>query len=426
MKICIAGKNNIASDILEYLIFKKGISKNDILVCCTKNDAGKNGWQRSLRFTADLLGVKEVKLEELYDISDLVFLSLEFDRIVRPALFKTNKLFNIHFSLLPKYKGMNTAIFPILNNEKYGGVTFHKIDNGIDTGEIIAQKRFVIDSEDTSRCLYLKNLNNGTQLVKECIDKYLSCNFECSSIAQSVEESSYYSNRSIDYGNIQIDLHQTALYIHNQIRAYNFREYQLPVVFGKKIRFCEITKNRSAEKSGSIIWQNDDCMMIATIDYDVVLYVDKFDEVLESCKNNDVDALRRIFGLQYYLNEKEEHGWTPLTIAIYNGYYDLAMFLIAVGADIHVINNNGTNLLMYAKDAFVNNGDSRLFEYLYRKGLSLDKSDYSGKTLRYYCDNQNINDIAGIAVCTKLANGGGYNCRVVLNSENLCSLPLVA
>ena len=396
MRICIAGKNNIASDILEYLIFNKEISKQDILVCCNKNDAGKNGWQRSLRFTADLLGVKEVKLEELYDISDLVFLSLEFDRIVRPALFKTNKLFNIHFSLLPKYKGMNTAVFPILNNEKYGGVTFHRIDNGIDTGEIIAQKRFVIDFDDTSRNLYLKNLSNGTQLVKECIDKYLPCNFVCSSIEQSIEESTYYSNRSIDYSNIQIDLNQTALNIHNQIRAYNFREYQLPEVYGKKIRFSEITKNRSAEKPGSILWQNDDCIMIATIDYDVVLYVDRFDEVLDSCKNNDIDALRRVSGLNYYLNEKEEHGWTPLTIAVYNGFYDLAMFLIAIGADIYVRNNNGTNLLMYAKDAFVNSGDTQLFDFFYRKGFSLYETDYSNKTLKEYCETKGIENIGNI------------------------------
>lgn len=398
MKICIAGKNNIASDILEYLIFNKGVSKQDILVCCNKNDTGKNGWQRSLRFTADMLGVKEVKLEELYDISDLVFLSLEFDRIVRPALFKTNKLFNIHFSLLPKYKGMNTAVFPILNNEKYGGVTFHRIDNGIDTGEIIAQKRFIIDFHDTSRNLYLKNLNKGTQLVKECIDKYLSCNFECSSIAQTVEDSSYYSNRSIDYSNIQIDLNQTALNIHNQIRAYNFREYQLPVVFGKKIRLCEITKNRSVERPGSVIWQNDDCIMIATIDYDVVLYVDKFDEVVDSCKNNDIDALRGVSGLHYYLNEKEEHGWTPLTIAVYNGFYDLAMFLITIGADIYVRNNNGTNLLMYAKDAFVDNGDSRLFEYFYKKGLSLEKVDFFGKSLSEYCRELSITKIGIVTI----------------------------
>ncbi len=398
MKICIAGKNNIASEILEYLIFNKKISKQDVLVCCDKSETGENGWQRSLRFTANLLGVREVRLEDCYDISDLLFFSLEFDRIVKPGLFKSDKLFNIHFSLLPKYKGMNTSVIPILNNEKIGGVTFHRIDFGIDTGEIIAQKSFEIEFEDSSRDLYQKNLNNGIQLVKECIDKYLLCNFECNSEPQNAEESSYYSNKSIDYNNIQIDLHQTALSIHNQIRAFNFREYQLPVVFGKKIRFCKISNNRSVEKPGSIIWQNDDCIVLASIDYDVVLYVDKFDEVLGSCKKNDVIALRKIPGLYYYLNEKEEHGWTPLTIAVYNGYYDLAMFLITFGADIHVKNNNGTNLLMYAKDAFVNTGDARLFEYFYKKGISLDMTDYTGKTLSEYCRELNINKIGTVSI----------------------------
>ena len=145
MKICIAGKNNIACNILEYLIFQKNMKKEQLFVCCNKNDNGKNTWQRSLRYTAKLLGIKEVCLDDLYDIQDLVFLSLEFDKIIKPTLFTSRKLFNIHFSLLPSYKGMYTAALPILNNEKHTGVTFHKIDNGIDTGPIIAQKKIIID-----------------------------------------------------------------------------------------------------------------------------------------------------------------------------------------------------------------------------------------------------------------------------------------
>ena len=58
--------------------------------------------------------------------------------IIKTKNFKSNKLFNLHFSLLPSYKGMHTSAFPILNGEKYSGVTIHKIDNGIDTGDIIA------------------------------------------------------------------------------------------------------------------------------------------------------------------------------------------------------------------------------------------------------------------------------------------------
>ncbi len=398
MKICIAGKNNIACNILEYLIFQKNMKKEQLFVCCNKNDNGKNTWQRSLRYTAKLLGIKEVCLDDLYDIQDLVFLSLEFDKIIKPTLFTSRKLFNIHFSLLPSYKGMYTAALPILNNEKHTGVTFHKIDNGIDTGPIIAQKKIIIDFEDTSRDVYLKNIKYGTQLIKECIDKYLPYDFNCDSFPQPIENSSYYSTKSIDYNNIQIDLRQTALSIYNQIRAFNFREYQIPKVYGHKIRFCKITKIHSVEKPGTIIWQDNDSLMISTIDYDIILYIDKFDSVLDSCKNNNFNSLKSIPELYHYVNEQDEHGWTPLIIATYNGFYDIAMYIIANQADLNVVNYNGTNLLMYAKDAFLKTGDTRLFEFFYKKGFSLNDIDYTGKSLIDYCKEQKINKIADILI----------------------------
>lgn len=398
MIFCIAGKNNIAVHILEFILFEKHIQKENVIVCCNKNDNGKNGWQRSLRFTANLLGIKEVQLEDVYKIDDLIFLSLEFDRIIKPCLFKSKKLFNVHFSLLPCYKGMYTAALPLLNNEKYTGVTFHYIDSGIDTGAIIAQRKILLDFDDTSHDVYLKNIKYGTELVKECINKYLPNEFNCEAVPQDLMNSSYYSVKSLDYSNIQIDLRQTALSIHNQIRAFNFREYQLPVVNGQKIRYTVITGNRSNKKPGTVIWQDNNSVMISTIDYDIVLYYDKFDFVIEACKSNDVNGLKQIPSLRYYVNEKTVEGWSPLIIATYNGFYDMAMYLIENRADIHVKNNNGTNLLMYAKDAFLKTGDARLFEFYYSKGLSVDEKDYTNKALSYYCKRQNINQIGNIVI----------------------------
>ena len=72
----------------------------------------------------------------------IFFISLEFDKIINTSLFKTTNLFNIHFSLLPRYKGMYTSILPILNGDKISGVTLHKIDRGIDTGDIIDKCSF--------------------------------------------------------------------------------------------------------------------------------------------------------------------------------------------------------------------------------------------------------------------------------------------
>ena len=126
---------------------------------------------------ANELNIKVNTLEDSYCIDNLLFISLEFDRIVNPNKFKTDKLFNIHFSLLPKYKGMFTSIMPILNNEKATGVTLHKIDKGIDTGEIIAQKEFEIDLMDNARDVYHKYIHYGILLLKECLEKLLKNEF---------------------------------------------------------------------------------------------------------------------------------------------------------------------------------------------------------------------------------------------------------
>lgn len=400
MKICIAGKNNIASSILEYLLFEKKIKKEEIVVCCCKTDNGENTWQRSLRYTAIIYGIKEVSQSEVYNDPDLIFLSLEYDRIIKPSYFKSNKLFNIHFSLLPSYKGMYTSAWPILNNEKVVGVTFHYINSGIDTGAIVAQKKIILNFSDTSHDLYLKYIETGTQLVKECIDKFLPYHFICPSTQQPYDNSSYYSKNSIDYNNLTIDLNQTALSIYNQIRAFNFREYQIPIVHGQKIRFCSITNELSKQKAGTIIRQDLDSMLISTIDYDMILYIDKFDKIIQYCKTNNIVALKQICGLQNYVNEQEEHGWTPLIISTYNGYYDMAMHLIENGANIYAVNHNGTNLLMYAKNAFVTTGDSRLFEFFYKKGLSIRAKDYDGKSLLDYCLSEGLTQIGNISICT--------------------------
>lgn len=150
--------------------------------------------------------IKIKTLEDCYDIKDLIFLSLEFDRIIKTEFFKTKKMYNIHFSLLPAYKGMYTSALPIINGEKYSGVTLHKIDNGIDTGDIIDQIKFEIDLNDTARDLYLKYIENSFILFKKNI-KNIKNIFEGNfiSISQQAIGSSYYSKKAIDYSNLKFD-----------------------------------------------------------------------------------------------------------------------------------------------------------------------------------------------------------------------------
>ena len=59
-----------------------------------------------------------------------------------------NKLINIHPSLLPKYKGLDTHRKVLENQDDYHGVTVHFVDNTIDGGPILAQKRTLVETQD--------------------------------------------------------------------------------------------------------------------------------------------------------------------------------------------------------------------------------------------------------------------------------------
>lgn len=395
MRLYIAGKNNIAVEGLLMALELREKYRFDIGVICNKTETGVNGWQRSLRWYAQKFGVKEYKLEDIYDIEDSVFLSLEYDSIVDVKKFKTKRLYNIHYSMLPYYKGMYTSAIPLLNGESSSGVTLHCLDAGIDTGNIIAHKKFKIEKDDTCRDLYFKYTTNAIELLKDNIEM-LIIEKNISGYEQLPSEGSYYSRKYLDYNNMTVDLRQVSINIYNQLRAFNFREYQLPEVFNRKVISARITKMRSAAKYGTILMENEIGCMIATIDYNLIIYWDRFEQLMNACKTGDLDMVSQICTVKEHINQAGCHGWTPLMVATYHGYYDIVRYLIINGADIYATNYNGTNLLMYAKAYYVNSGDAGMFELYYNMGLKLEQTDYTGYDLRYYCQMEGIDKIGEI------------------------------
>lgn len=390
--VCIAGKNNIAIKVLEY-IFQKENRDYELGIVCNRTETGVDGWQRSYRKFANGLGIKEYKLEDLYDIENLVFVSLEFDQIVKPQKFKNARLYNIHFSLLPTYKGMYTSVIPLLNGERKTGVTFHCIDAGIDTGDIIAQKEFVIEKNYTARDVYFSYIKYGTELVIKYIDDVINNNVETRK--QPAEGSTYYSKRTIDYSNIKINLQQTAENIYNQLRAFNFREYQIPTVYEKPIIASEILQETTRMKPGTILQTSDAGMTIATIDYDMILYYDRFEELMQACEQGDLELVKEICKVPRHINDKNDKGWTPLIVATYNGHMDIVKYLLSAGADIYDTNYNGTNLLMYAKEPFLRTGNSEMFKLIWNLGISPEIQDFYGKSLIDYLaqDGYTVSDL---------------------------------
>ena len=85
-----------------------------------------------------------------------------------------NNILNIHPSLLPKYKGLNTHKRVIENNEKYTGCTIHYVNNFLDSGKIIFQRKVKITQKDNKRSVEKKVLKIEHKIYPKTIDKVLS------------------------------------------------------------------------------------------------------------------------------------------------------------------------------------------------------------------------------------------------------------
>jgi phosphoribosylglycinamide formyltransferase-1 len=84
------------------------------------------------------------------------------------------KILNIHPSLLPKYKGLNTHERAIRNKDKYSGCSVHFVSSRLDSGKIICQKKVRINKFDTPETLAKKILTKEHKLYPAAIIKALS------------------------------------------------------------------------------------------------------------------------------------------------------------------------------------------------------------------------------------------------------------
>ena len=99
-----------------------------------------------------------------------------FMRILSKNFIQSFKgqILNIHPSLLPKYKGLNTHDRAIKNKDRYSGCTVHFVTAKLDSGKIIIQKKVKINKKDTPRTLANKVLAEEHKLYPEAILKIIS------------------------------------------------------------------------------------------------------------------------------------------------------------------------------------------------------------------------------------------------------------
>ncbi|WP_435165099.1 phosphoribosylglycinamide formyltransferase [Candidatus Pelagibacter bacterium nBUS_28] len=109
--------------------------------------------------------------------NDIHFICLAgFMKILSRSFIKNfkGKIINIHPSLLPKYKGLNTYEKAIKNKDKYSGCTVHFVNSKLDSGKIINQKKVKINKFDTPETLAKRILIQEHKLYPAAIIKALS------------------------------------------------------------------------------------------------------------------------------------------------------------------------------------------------------------------------------------------------------------
>ena len=87
-----------------------------------------------------------------------------------------NKILNIHPSLLPKYKGLDTHKRVILNKEKFTGCTVHIVSSKLDSGKIILQRKIKILKNDSEKTLSKRLLKVENQLYPKAVRKFINVN----------------------------------------------------------------------------------------------------------------------------------------------------------------------------------------------------------------------------------------------------------
>lgn len=181
MKIVFFGTPDFAIPTLQSLID----SKHEVLAVVTQPDkpVGRNGKvvfspvkTLALKHNIPVLQYEKIRrdgVEELKSLNADVFVTAAYGQILSKDILEASKfgVFNVHGSLLPKYRGAAPIQWAIINGEKTTGITILKSDVGMDDGNIILSKSVDIKDGETAGELFDRLKVVGAECLMEALDQ---------------------------------------------------------------------------------------------------------------------------------------------------------------------------------------------------------------------------------------------------------------
>ena len=176
--VFISGTGSNLKNLIKFSKIKKSPISIDLIISNTNNSKGLK-YANQFNITKKIFNFHNIRIAEenilkLTKKENINFICLAgFMKILSNSFIKKfdGKIINIHPSLLPKYKGLNTHKKAIKNKDKFAGCTVHYVTSKLDSGKIILQKKIKIIAKDTPASLAKKVLKQEYKLYPAAILK---------------------------------------------------------------------------------------------------------------------------------------------------------------------------------------------------------------------------------------------------------------
>ena len=176
--VFISGKGSNLKNLIKYSKKKTSPIVIKLIISNFRKSKGLK-YSKQFNIKKNVINFKKIKLAEnkilkLLNENKINFICLAgFMKILSKRFIKKfkGKIINIHPSLLPKYKGLNTHKEVLKNKEKFTGCTVHYVNSKLDSGKIILQRKVKIKKTDSVKTLSAKVLSQEHKLYPAAINK---------------------------------------------------------------------------------------------------------------------------------------------------------------------------------------------------------------------------------------------------------------
>lgn len=201
-------------------------------------------------------------VEELRKVEADIFVVAAFAQILSKEILEMPKYgcINIHASLLPKYRGAAPIQWSVLDGEPETGVTIMQMNEGLDTGDMLLQKRIPIGPKDTGESMFDKLAILGSEMVVEALEAIEKG--ELTPVKQEEEKSTYAKMLKKEMG--KIDFHRTAKELDFFVRGMNSWPCAYTSLGGKTLKIWEAEPVSGEGTPGSILEVTKDAFLVAT------------------------------------------------------------------------------------------------------------------------------------------------------------------